>query len=180
MAEETEYFWDEATELYYYYDEESGSYVPYEGEDEYAEDEPTFEAAEEEEQPMEEVEEETNPLPITTASFRRGLSRQLSFSQNGGLEGCVEIAMKERQDRMAAGFAEPRNDATLKGEAVAGNDPVAQAGALAASVFNPRERGRKTTLMRFGTRDFGNAKEDQSVAALLQRQLQGSKAPGPP
>lgn len=223
MADATEYFWDEDTQLYYYYDEEADAYVPYIEDDEGDEDEEQEEddsaeptqalltgvddsgaevasdrLAEVASDAVAEVEDEADEIsPLEGGQGSEGgdlshrhsiptMNRALSFAEHGGLAGCLAIAHRGRVERERQGtlilsahdqealLREAREQAVESRQLTKTQEPVdpgghVDANVAAAAFFNPR--GRKTTAMRFGTRNFGNPNADNSLAQLLNRQL---------
>lgn len=127
----------------------------------------------------------------------RLMSRKLSFAEHGGLAGCLSIAAREREARGRAGVqimtsVGVSNEESLIRDAqeqakeshsrhfgvpeVEHSEPpsVIAAALPAAAMFDPRQRARKTTLMRFGTKDFGGSNADNALAAMLSRQVLGA------
>eukprot|EP01068_Selenidium_serpulae_P006103 Selendium_serpulae@DN4288_c0_g1_i2.p1 len=168
MADETEYFWDEATGMYYYYDEEQEAYAPYiEEAYEEEEGEPVYDEAVEEEEPAaepeEEIEEEPNiPQPTlynppikAPPQLMRNFSRRYSMAGDG-----------------AAGADDIPPGMLGGGLARTGTMAQVDLDAAAAEIFNPARRNRKTT-MRFGTRDFGNPNAGNTLAQMLTQQPPG-------
>lgn len=200
MADETEYFWDESTGMYYYFDVEQDAYVPYVEEEavEGGESNEGYETAYPavEEEGLDEGEEESGAdnteqkqEPIRTAgeitesdatssaiplSLNRGVSRRHSFGEDGGLSG-LAAAVKGRESRLSqahpVGLEDTRTPAPSPALTRTGTLAQSDLNAAAADMFNPAARKNRKTTLRFGTRDFGNPNADNSLAQMLERQL---------